>query len=83
MGHLDRRHQMANVNDLESALLKVGNPFLVGVVTEERSVLPARSRRLAAQEQRGPTSRLTKRGTPHREAAATFGLPLFCAGAKP
>jgi hypothetical protein len=35
MGNLDRRHQMANVNDLESTLLKVGNSFLVEVIGEE------------------------------------------------
>ena len=38
MGNLDLRHQMANVNHLESALLKVCNPFLVEVVSEEGSM---------------------------------------------
>ncbi len=38
MGNLDRRHQMANVNDLESTLLKVCNSFLVEVVSEEGSM---------------------------------------------
>jgi len=35
MGNLDRGHQMANVNDLESTLLKVCNSSLVVVVSEE------------------------------------------------
>jgi hypothetical protein len=34
-GNLDRRHQMADMNDLESTLLKVCNSFLVEVVSEE------------------------------------------------
>src|SRR5215469_7628073 len=38
MGNLDRRRQMANVNDLESALLKVRNAFLVEFIGEERSM---------------------------------------------
>ena len=38
MGNLDRRHQMANVNDLESALLKVRDSLLVEVISEEGSV---------------------------------------------
>jgi len=35
MGNLDRRHQMANMNDLESMLLKVCSSFLVEVVSKE------------------------------------------------
>jgi hypothetical protein len=38
MGNLDRRHQMADVNDLESTLLKVCGSFLVEVVSEEGSM---------------------------------------------
>jgi AAA domain len=38
MGNLDRRHQMADVNDLESTLLEVCNSFLVEVVSEEGSM---------------------------------------------
>ena len=38
MGNLDRRHQMADVNDFESALLKVCSSFLVEVVSEEGSM---------------------------------------------
>jgi hypothetical protein len=35
MGNLDRGHQMADVNDLESTLLKVCSSFLVELVGEE------------------------------------------------
>jgi len=38
MGNLDRRHQMADVHDLESTLLKVCDSFLVEVVSEEGSM---------------------------------------------
>jgi hypothetical protein len=34
MGNLDRRRQMADVNDLESPLLKVCNSFVVEVVVK-------------------------------------------------
>jgi len=38
MGNLDRGHEMANVNDFESMLLKVCNSFLVEVLSEEGSM---------------------------------------------
>src|SRR5580692_3987640 len=38
MGNLDRRHQMADMNHLESTLLKVCDSFLVEVVSEEGSM---------------------------------------------
>jgi hypothetical protein len=38
MGNLDRRHQMADVNNLESTVLKVCDSFLIEVVSEEGSV---------------------------------------------
>ena len=38
MGDLERRYQMADVNDVESALLKVGGSFLIEVVGEEGSM---------------------------------------------
>ena len=38
MGNLDRRQQMADVNDLKSTFLKVCSSFPVEVVSEERTM---------------------------------------------
>jgi hypothetical protein len=38
MGNLDRGHQVASVNDLESTLLKVCNSFLIELVSEKRGM---------------------------------------------
>jgi len=50
MGNLDRRRQMANVNDLESVLLEVFDSFLVEVVSEEWGVDQCDSFRLQCPE---------------------------------